>query len=462
MEVVIVGNGAIALAAAYELTLRVPDCIITVLAPTARTGCASTAAAAMFNSFAELEKGTLSNQFEREKWLFNKNATPYWKSLLAKLEDESNSKIHHGFGTYLINNHVSDSLEDENFQAIIDGLDEFSEPYEFINPKDIPSYNPQSEGRASRCAFIPNEGFCNPIHLINAFESILRKNDRVNFVDDSCQKLVTSKDGLVSSVIASSGTEYCGDIFYLAPGATFSTIISNSDLKISFPRIFFGAGTTITIKSNKNTPKDCIRTPNRGLACGLYCAPRDQINTVVGATNSINPNPVDSPTTGSVYSLLKGAMEQINSNFYRAEVTSINFGWRPTSEDTLPLLGKTDIPNLLVATGTKRDGLHCSPLIAKCIVQQILGETTSHDLALFKPDRKPVKTLSRKEAVSSYISHVMNANYQHDFVPPKNRMVEQLEKMYRADIEELHEKVGAYEWGIPPELVDMYRYGHIK
>ena len=115
-----------------------------------------------------------------------------------------------------------------------------------------------------------------------------------------------------------------------------------------------------------------------------------------------------------------------------------------------------------MATGTKRDGLHCSPLIAKCIVQQILGETTSHDLALFKPDRKPVKTLSRKEAVSSYISHVMNANYQHDFVPPKNRMVEQLEKMYRADIEELHEKVGAYEWGIPPELVDMYRYGHIK
>ena len=131
----------------------------------------------MFNSFAELEKGTLLNQFEREKWLFNKNATPYWKSLLAKLEDESNSKIHHGFGTYLINNHVSDSLEDENFQAIIDGLDEFSEPYEFINPKDIPAYNPQSEGRASRCAFIPNEGFCNPIHLINAFESILRKND---------------------------------------------------------------------------------------------------------------------------------------------------------------------------------------------------------------------------------------------------------------------------------------------
>ena len=56
----------------------------------------------------------------------------------------------------------------------------------------------------------------------------------------------------------------------------------------------------------------------------------------------------------------------------------------------------------------------------------------------------------------------MNANYQHDFIPAKNRMVEQLEKMYREDIEDLHEKVGAHDWGIPPELVDMYRYGHIK
>jgi len=31
----------------------------------------------------------------------------------------------------------------------------------------------------------------------------------------------------------------------------------------------------------------------------------------------------------------------------------------------------------------------------------------------------------------------------------------------RADLEALHDKLGATDWGIPPELVDMYRYGHI-
>ena len=41
-------------------------------------------------------------------------------------------------------------------------------------------------------------------------------------------------------------------------------------------------------------------------------------------------------------------------------------------------------------------------------------------------------------------------------------MVEQMEAMYRSEIERLHDKVGADDWGIPPEMIDMYRYGHIK
>ena len=28
------------------------------------------------------------------------------------------------------------------------------------------------------------------------------------------------------------------------------------------------------------------------------------------------------------------------------------------------------------------------------------------------------------------------------------------------DLERLHDKVGAHDWGIPPEMLDMYRYGH--
>ena len=126
------------------------------------------------------------------------------------------------------------------------------------------------------------------------------------------------------------------------------------------------------------------------------------------------------------------------------------------------MIGATGIDNLFVATATKRDGLHCSPLIAQCIVDLLEGKPSRHDISLFQPDRVPVRTLDRKEAVELFIRHSMNANYQHDFVPAKNRMVEQMENMYRLQIEKLHDEVGADNWGIPPEMIDMYRYGHIK
>ena len=125
------------------------------------------------------------------------------------------------------------------------------------------------------------------------------------------------------------------------------------------------------------------------------------------------------------------------------------------------MIGRTGIDNLFVATATKRDGLHCSPLIGRCIVDLMVNGSSRHDIAMFKPDRKPVKTLTREEAINAYVRHTMNANFQHDFVPAKNRMIEEMEGMYRAEMEKLHDEVGAHDWGIPPEMINMYRYNHI-
>ena len=36
-----------------------------------------------------------------------------------------------------------------------------------------------------------------------------------------------------------------------------------------------------------------------------------------------------------------------------------------------------------------------------------------------------------------------------------------MERFHRDDLEALHDQVGAIEWGIPPEMVSMYRYKHL-
>ncbi len=461
MNIVVIGNGAVGLMTAWEALKRVPSARVVILAPRSRAGCASVAAAAMFNSFAEIEVGTLEHPLERSRWLFNYAARPLWKTVLPQLVSDSGCLISHGFGTFLVNNHVSDSLEDDNFDAVLRALEEFGEPHEIVAPRSVPGYSPASASRAARCVHIVDEGFANPVHLLRALEVAIEKTGRGVFVDRECIKLQLSDNGKIASAVDSSGEKHWGDYFVLAPGANFSKIVNNSDLPLFFPKIFYGAGCTVLLRTGENTLPSCIRTPNRGLACGLYSAPQDAGHTVVGASNLTSPTPVENAFVGSVYSLLKGALEQINTIFYKAQLSAVNMGWRPISEDTLPMIGATDVSNLLVATGTKRDGLHCSPLIARCLIDLATGTPASFDLSSFKPDRAPVRFLTRKYAVETYVRHMMNANFQHDFVPAKNKMVAQLESMYRRDIEQLHDRIGAETWGIPPELVDMYRYGHI-
>lgn len=130
-----------------------------------------------------------------------------------------------------------------------------------------------------------------------------------------------------------------GDRFVLCPGANFTKIVENSNLPIAFQRVFYGVGATVVLETGENTLSNCIRTPNRGLACGVYSAPHDQSSTIIGASNLISPEPVALARTTSVYTLLKAAMEQINMDFFRAGLASVNLGWRPTSSDTLPMIG---------------------------------------------------------------------------------------------------------------------------
>src|SRR5690348_25837 len=170
MDVVIIGNGILALTTAYRLRKLAPQSRITIIGPADHRGCASLAAAAMLNSFAEIDAGTLTNKIERQKFLFNRLSTPLWPSLLKEIEDDSGVKLSFGFGTFVVNNHASDSLEDENFDAIVSALDEFREAYEVVSPLHITHYKPAAKLRAARAIYINGEGWVNPRRLFAALE----------------------------------------------------------------------------------------------------------------------------------------------------------------------------------------------------------------------------------------------------------------------------------------------------
>jgi hypothetical protein len=118
--------------------------------------------------------------------------------------------------------------------------------------------------------------------------------------------------------------------------------------------------------------------------------------------------------------------------------------------------------NLFVATGTKRDGFHMSPLLSDIIAAMMCGEDVDSRFSVFSPERPLIRTLTREQAISKAARHLASASYQHGFVPPHGRMPEQLYRATVDDLSRLHDQIGAIDWGIPPEMLDMYRYGHAK
>ena len=50
--------------------------------------------------------------------------------------------------------------------------------------------------------------------------------------------------------------------------------------------------------------------------------------------------------------LLDSVIPKINGYFTNAQLVRVNVGWRPTTQDTQPLLGNMLIENLILETGT--------------------------------------------------------------------------------------------------------------
>lgn len=483
MHTIIIGNGIVAMSTAFRLAQRAnPNNQITIVGRKYRPGSATQAAAAMLNSFAEIDAGGLDSEIDLFRFELSHLATRMWPKFEHDIIQAGGSFLPFGCsqcqglsgggcfssGTYVINNTAADDLDDANFDAILSALKEFNESHELVTPSDIPNYMPDKRHRAQRAVLIHNEGWINPRLMLEKLDAVLARLPQVRFVDTHATQLLKGSNNLIEAVVTEHGETLSGDQFLVATGATATGLLNESDLGLSIQPIFYGVGVSLEIHSPEYPHTNCIRTPNRGLACGLYSAPyfyepdKPNDHILIGASNYISPTPVPYGRVGSAESLLKGAMEQINFNFYRANLVRVNVGWRPTSQDTFPLVGKTSIPNLTIATGTKRDGFHMAPLLSQVLAALIHNEPIDERWMQFKPERQPIRNLSRQEAIDKAVRHQISAAYQHGFTPSKSRMPEQIERMLRDDLERLHDQVGALDWGIPPEMLDMYRYGHAK
>jgi len=481
LNTIIVGNGILGLSIAFRLVQRIgPDDKITIIGKSSRPGSATLPAGAMQNSFAEIEVGSLSSDVDLFRFELSHLATQMWPDFERELIDAagnnlpqgcSNCEIYTGGcfdrGTYVINNNATDQLEDENFDAIVNALKDFNEQFDFVDPKDIPNYMPEQKFRASRAIYIHNEGWFNPRLMVEKLEAILKNHQQVEFIEAEASHVIGSSNS-IEAISLQDGSVLTADHYVLSVGSMVSEILEKSNVDLNIQPVFHGMGASIELRSPEYPHEKCIRTPNRGWACGVYSVPyfygpgtpNDRI--LIGATSFLMPKIHDAVRLGTVQNLMRAAMEQINRYFYKADLIRINVGSRPISQDTFPLLGKTSIDNFSIVSGTNRDGFHMAPVISNMIADQIHNIEIDKRFAWFSPERDPIRKFTREEAISLSVRHQVNTMYQHDYNPPKGTLSERIADLYREELEALHDKVGAYDWGIPPTMIDMYRYGHAR
>jgi glycine oxidase len=130
----------------------------------------------------------------------------------------------------------------------------------------------------------------------------------------------------------------------------------------------------------------------RGVVRGrqVYLVPREHGELVVGAT--VEEQGYDTQVTaGGVYELLRAAHGLV-PGVGELPLTEVLAALRPGSPDNAPLLGPTDLPGLIAATGHFRHGVLLTPITADAIAEVLETGKLPPEARGFEPQRFASKT----------------------------------------------------------------------
>ena len=122
-----------------------------------------------------------------------------------------------------------------------------------------------------------------------------------------------------------------------------------------------------------------IRAPH------AYLAPKTNGRLLVGATSE-EMGFDERVTAGGLYRLLEGAWEVV-PGIDDLPVTDMWAGLRPASRDHLPILGLSDAPGVIMATGFYRHGILLTPVTAEQITRLVTRGDMEEWMEPFSPKR---------------------------------------------------------------------------
>lgn len=193
------------------------------------------------------------------------------------------------------------------------------------------------------------------------------KSSRINTMERTIALAINTDKGKFKSVKTDKG-DIEGDFCIISAGA-WSGQICNT-------KVFPIKGQMISFRQKKGDVDKIFYSKK------AYIIPRKNSDIVlVGATQE-NVSFKPENTVGGLFILLRGLLDTLPQLKDR-EFIDKWYGFRPATPDGLPIIGKTDIENLYIATGHYRNGILLTPITVKLMVDLIHKQESSRYLDAF-------------------------------------------------------------------------------
>jgi glycine/D-amino acid oxidase-like deaminating enzyme len=459
MDIAVVGNGVLGLSIAVEIARRAPTIRIAVIGPPGRTLSASTAAGAMLNCFGEVTKYTHRHPAAEAKFAIARQALDEWPAWLDRLcddvgHDAAALRASRTGGTFVLLSGRSGRIAQENFQAMRAALIKYNEPHEQVDPEDIEGLEPRPGARPYHAVHLQREGAIDARAVVAALEAAARRH-RVHIVSATVQAVLADGDA-VAGVQFADGSRLSADTVILAAGSASGALADSVLPAGETPPMLHGNGLALlTQRTAPHSAREVLRTPIRAGSCGLHLVPlAGEGREYLGSNNMVTRHPAHGPGIGDCQAFLHQMCEQIDQNIVSSHVTQWLHGARPMSLDCFPLIGESSLCGLFFATGTYRDGFHCSPVIARHVADSVLeqGSSTNPSFDWFTPKRLPIQTMTVEEAVAEFIWHEVDASYEYGLSLPFWLDSETVAQHSKQRARRVHEQLDELV-ALPPEIV---------
>ncbi|HEY2766607.1 MAG TPA: glycine oxidase ThiO, partial [Solirubrobacteraceae bacterium] len=358
-EVLVVGGGVIGLALAWRARQRG----LTVLVlERDRVGerCASAVAAGMLAPVSEVEFGDAG----RRALELGVRSAAIWPAFAAELERASDISLGlRSSGTLLV---ARDADEAHELERQIVLREELGLGAVRLTPSAARELEPALAPTVRLALHAPSDHSVDPRRVLEALRrACLDSGVQLREYAPVAGLELAGQDGPVSGVVLADDERLHAGCVVIAAGAWTADLEGlPSDARVPVRPL---KGQIVRLRD----PEGAGLLQHVLRYAGGYVVPRGDGRYVLGAT--MEERGFDAqPTAAGVYELLRHARELV-PGILEHQIEELSVGFRPSSPDNLPVIGRGAVDGLLWATGHHRNGVLLAPLTAELVADVLAG-----------------------------------------------------------------------------------------